>query len=363
MKINDIFFINQGHQITDEEIYRNIGKIPILTGDNEIKGYWNNAIVDSNDLPCLTYPTKGNSGVCFVQNSVFDANNTAILIPKPEWKSKIILEWFAFKLSKLFPNISTSKKGVSYLNKEIVENIEIIVPLKDQQQQEIKSISKLREFSSKIVLMLSQIQKIKSSSLNIVYEGYQAKNLPINSILECMSGNSGLTEEFLYSQIQNSVKRNYLLLTGSIDYTTKKFIHRCTDPTNSDRLIEILENKAIIHVIRKGIFAGNVSYFDKGNYTINDDAYLLYLKNDVEYKVNLQWLMYELKNTFFDYVSSSDNKTWNMTGFFDNVLIDIPSIKEQERVVQEFIKLISLENSLDKINQEIYNLLDKEIIS
>lgn len=41
MKLKDIFYINQGHQITDEEIYNSFGEIPIYTGNNDIKGYWN----------------------------------------------------------------------------------------------------------------------------------------------------------------------------------------------------------------------------------------------------------------------------------------------------------------------------------
>jgi len=131
MKIKTVFDLNQGQQITDEEIYYDLGNIPIITGDNEIKGYWSNSIIEIDDLPCITYPTKANSGVCFVQDSIFDANNTAILIPKKEWRKKILLEWVAFKLSKIFPDVSTSKKGVSYLNKEIVDEIEIKFPLKN----------------------------------------------------------------------------------------------------------------------------------------------------------------------------------------------------------------------------------------
>ena len=47
MKLQKIFDLNQGIQITDEEIYYaipNNGKIPIITAHNEIKGYWDNVV-------------------------------------------------------------------------------------------------------------------------------------------------------------------------------------------------------------------------------------------------------------------------------------------------------------------------------
>ena len=54
MKIKSIFHIIQGHQITDEDIYKSIGNIPIFTSNNVIKGYWDKAIVTQQDLPCIT---------------------------------------------------------------------------------------------------------------------------------------------------------------------------------------------------------------------------------------------------------------------------------------------------------------------
>ncbi len=102
MKVGEAFKIIQGHQITDEELYNSFGDIPVRSGSNTIKGYWDKQIIAEDDLPCITYPTKGNSGEAFIQNDIFDANNTAVLIPLPEFRSRINLEWFAYKLSVSF---------------------------------------------------------------------------------------------------------------------------------------------------------------------------------------------------------------------------------------------------------------------
>lgn len=71
--ISTYFDIIQGHQITDEELYKSEGNIPVYTGSNEIKGYWDKAIIEEDKLPCITYPTKGNKeGNAYVQYEIFD---------------------------------------------------------------------------------------------------------------------------------------------------------------------------------------------------------------------------------------------------------------------------------------------------
>lgn len=166
--IGEIFTIIQGHQITDEELYKTEGNIPVLTGRNELKGYWNQSLVDKKMLPCITYPTKGNAGNAYVQYGVFDANNTAVLIVKEEWKSKIVLEWFAFKLQHIFLEIQTSKEGVSYINKDIIEPYLVQIPDKKNQEKELKNIQKLQGLREKLSGLLDKVDALLNKA--IVYE-------------------------------------------------------------------------------------------------------------------------------------------------------------------------------------------------
>ena len=98
MKLGEIFYVFQYHQITDEEIYYGTGEIPIYTGDNELKGYGNRVFNEDITFPCLSYSVKGFNGVISVQNELFDANNTAVLCVKDEYKELIELEWFKYIL-------------------------------------------------------------------------------------------------------------------------------------------------------------------------------------------------------------------------------------------------------------------------
>lgn len=48
---------------------------------------------------------------------------------------------------------------------------------------------------------------------------YQIKDCPIGDVISCMSGNSGLTEEFIYSTTQTKGKR-YKVLSSAIEEET-----------------------------------------------------------------------------------------------------------------------------------------------
>ena len=165
MKLNSLFDIIQGHQITDAELYITEGGIPVLTGKNEVKGYWNSQLVEESDLPCITYPTKANSGEAYVQNRVFDANNTAGLIPKPEWRDQLNLHWVTYRLSSLFLGIATSKEGVSYLNKKIVEEVELEIPDKHVQDDELGIHQELVSTEAQLQAILARIEVITKKSI------------------------------------------------------------------------------------------------------------------------------------------------------------------------------------------------------
>ena len=355
------FDLNQGHQITDKKLYCNMGNIPVLTGNNEIKGYWHQASVTKEDLPCITYPTKANSGVCYVQESIFDVNNTAILIPKKEFRKEIDLNYVAFQLSRLFPKITTSRSGVSYLNKKIVEKIELSLPSKEIQTKIYKTILKMTNLKKKLSVILEEIQLAKSHTLVNPYDAYQAKSVPITDIFNTMSGNSGLTEEFLYSQIQTEQKKQYLVLTGSINFKLLTYTYKCPHPEKTEQLINTIEDKEIIHIVRKGK-AGHATYFPKGKFTANDDAYLLYKNQKIKYEINLRWLAMYLQPVFLEYSSNADNGTWGKTGFFENVFMDIPIIDEQNEVVLQYFKLENIQTKVREIKKCIESLLEKDIV-
>ncbi len=359
MKLNEMFLVIQGHQITDEEIYKNQGEIPVLTGRNEIKGFWNGRLVKEDNLPCITYPTKANSGEAYVQQKIFDANNTAVLIPKPNWKNKINLSWFAYKLSKLFLDIQTSKEGVSYLNKEIVEEVDFKIPETGEQEKEYKSIHKLLVLKSKIKSILKKIVRIKEADLILEYKEYQVKDYSVDNLFDSIGGNAGLTEQYVYQNLQSSEERKYVLLTGSILIDKDNKIPLLAKPKNKTKKIKVFSGEGI-HVIRKGL-AGRINYLENGDYTSNDDAYILKMKKTCPLSISLKWFTKVYAKKFIQFASQSDNGTWNKTAFFDDAKFDIPSLKEQQIMLKKFENLDKYEQLCNKILDKIKEILNKEV--
>ena len=148
-------------------------------------------------------------------------------------------------------------------------------------------IEKLRRLKTKYMDLLDK-QLLPS------YRGYQGKSIAISKCLNFLSGNSGLTEEFIYKKLNYEGPR-YKVLSGSTD--PKEYLGKVPLCTIQGRKLKIFNRKQGLLVTRKGK-AGSIRYLDKGRYTINDDAYILYLREDCEYLLNLRWLAIQYKSVF-----------------------------------------------------------------
>ncbi len=360
MKLCEFLTIIQGHQITDEEIYLvDSSDIPIYTAKNNIKGYWNKSIVQKKDLPCLSYPTKANQGDVFLQDKSFDANNTAVLTVKDEFKSKVNLEWLLYKLRPLFLQFQTSKGGVSYLNKEIVNDIELFLPDIKIQLEEIDELRKLEYVKNKIDAIQSKITNLEKKHLVLEYESYQKKALSVNELFNVHGGDSGLTEEYLYSCLEQNNNEN-IFLTGSVNsLANKNSIGNLNLPKGNKKVN--IHNTEGIHIIRKGK-AGTITFLEKNSYVLNDDAYLLTKKKDIDVQIDLEWLYFTQKELFLNFSTSSDNGTWSKTGFLEHGKIDIPSFAEQKKVKTIFQKLMQRKKQMEIILVEINRTFSKDLI-
>ena len=151
-------------------------------------------------------------------------------------------------------------------------------------------------------------------------------------------------------------------MTASTEHEWNQYVHRCRHPKDSSKMIAVVEEKPVIHIVRIGR-AGYVTYFEKGDYTITENAYLLYLKDDLKYDVNLKWLMYTLAPQFREYSNIAEYGTWNMTGFFEDVVIDIPSYEEQLNLVEKYGKLELLQAKIEGTLKKIDRLFVRQIVT
>ena len=176
--------------------------------------------------------------------------------------------------------------------------------------------------------------------------------MPINEVLDYLSGNSGLTEEEIYQKILVSGQRYEVLSSSTIEKTK---LGEVPQGLIDKKPMEVFEDKEGILVVRNGK-AGTTFFLNKGKYTINDDAYILFLRKGCKYEVSLRWLMIQYKKAFLEYSSSTANGTWNMTGFFKEVKIDIPSLKEQRIVVDVYDKFEGSEQRINLIRNKLEDI-------
>ena len=131
--------------------------------------------------------------------------------------------------------------------------------------------------------------------------------------------------------------------------------------TINNKPLKVFEGQEGLLVTRNGK-AGHTRYLPFGRYTINDHAYILFVKEDAPYAVDLRWLAIQYRTEFLQFASSSDNGTWNMTGFFKQVKIDIPDIEEQKSLVDIYDKLTYVQDVLSNLDFSVSKLFDKQVI-
>lgn len=355
LKIKDIFDINQGHQITDEEIYNSVGEIPIFTSNNAIKGYGETSIISEKNLPCVTYPTKGQVGNFFIQDSVFDANNTAILKLKEEWENKINLLWFISYISSIVKKEMNSKNGVGYIGKDIMENIAIdLIPINEQ--NEIGELYwNMRQTSIFLENNIEKLEKLMYSKWNLNENG---EKVCISDLFNIYGGQSNLTEEFIYNNSPMSDEDSIKIYSGA---TNENKLMGCVSSTAeiNNKKLKIFDGPAII-IVRNGN-AGKMEYIDEERFTVNDHAYVMYPKKNMANKINLIWFINFYQDLFISISSKSDNGTFSKNRALSQK-IEIYPIEIQNLIAEKIIEISDILIKLKEFKKNLDKLLDFQII-
>jgi len=367
--------INKGNfGLTDEAIYKSIDYdeqfIPIWGGtedhstverrvsekgrtkENEsITVFSGEGIILSLDgsAGCMTFTKRGK----FALN-----HHAAFLQLRDDARDKVDPEFFNLFYEKQLREASVSKGASATLSTAILKTMDFDMPPYPVQITVMSEIRPLLEKKNEIQTILERIRTLKRLVLAVDYKDYQARNISVNDILDCMSGNSGLTEEEIYQKILLQGQR-YEVLSSSTSQATR--LGRVPMCHIGSRKLEVFQGKEGLLVIRNGK-AGTTFFLDKGYYATTDHAYILTTKQNIQYQLSLKWFMVQYRQLFFEYTSSADNATWNKTGFFETARVDIPSYQEQVTIVNEFERLESLENTLQRLCESIEHVFAREII-
>ncbi len=374
MKFLDLFNeIEKGnYALTDEAIYYSIQdndeRIPLWGGNKshikvdrmvsksaktkngqQIKIFSGEGIIISLD---------GSSGsMTYKKGEVFALNHHAGFITVRSDKRDLInLEYFSLFYQNFYRSIAISD-GSKTLSLKQIYTEEFEIPSIDIQNRIMSSLREVKEAMEKLDNLKPMLMDVLEQEVTINYTSYQAKDVRIVKVIDYMSGNSGLTEEVIYQSLQNTGTRYKVLSSSTEDSTMMGEIPMCE--INGKPLKVFSSKKGLL--VTRNVKAGRTKLLDKGNYTINDHAYVLFVRDDCPYDIDLRWLAIQYKSEFLLYSSNSDNGTWNMTGFFKATKIDIPSTQEQLQLINLWGKAELLVKTIDKLQLRVDDLLSKEI--
>ncbi len=376
MKFLDIFNpIEKGvHGLTDEAIYHSINNrgvlVPLYGGNNQhvtTSRYVNDTATNVDGKPIKIFTgvgiiisLDGSAGaMTYKQNERFVLNHHAGFITlKKDALNQVNLIYFSIFMENHFKSLSVSD-GSKTLSLDQVYSTEFDLPDYQTQCEIISNIRSIIKLKDSLLKIKNRFVDLVGRKVDYSYNSFQKRGVRISNAIKCLSGNSGLTEESIYNNIDTSKKLYHILSSATVD---SNMFGKTSQFDIKGKPIKVFEYKEGLLVIRNGM-AGKTFYLEPGNYTLNDHAYILYPNPSCPYKINLKWLSIEYRDEFLSFTSTADNGTWNKTGFFSNTVIDIPSVEEQNKVIKEHLFIEQKINDIETILKSINNLLSKEIIS
>lgn len=271
-------------------------------------------------------------------------------------RDKVNLEYFSIFLQNFYREMGVSD-GSKTLSLTQIYAEEFDLPKFEVQNNILHLLKGIKAKLENLATLKNNYKCLIDKEISVEYTKYQGKNIDISTCIDYMSGNTGLTEEFIYQTLQNGAEHYQILSSATEDSTMMGEIPMCVI---NNRQLKVFEGQEGLLVTRNGK-AGYTKYLNKGRYTINDHAYILFVKDDSPYKIDLRWLAIQYKQDFLSYASNSDNGTWNMTGFFSYTKIDIPCYDEQLSLVKKHQLLQNRIAAIEQIEEQYSCLISKEI--
>lgn len=162
-------------------------------------------------------------------------------------------------------------------------------------------------------------------------------------------GNSGLTESVIYYNPPKDKERDIIVYSGAtLDTTLMGNIDSAAMINNKP--IKIFTAPAIV-IVRKGL-AGKTKYLETGKFTINDDAYVIKVKEKYTEEIDVKWVEKIIHNYTDSCITSRGaNGTFSKERFLD-LDFTYPSINEQKKIVDIY-------NAIDDLKCRIVNFCER----
>lgn len=335
IKVNELLSrLESKPKYTEEYAYNNSGDFPVIDGSTQSFDF--KLKIDTFDYDCdvISVSTVGfyAGHVNYYKGKFSVGNNVACYSFLPKfYELNLNPLYLVFKLFRLTKILTSGESGgYAALNTTRLENSFLEIDDSGTQTKIVSFMEKresLLKLECNISKTIEQFEKFKLDKIdgNIV---------PVGDVIDLIGGSSALTEEFVYNH-SDDLEKLIPIYTGSIFFTGRY--------VNSKDLRRIFHDT--LKITRKGQ-AGAIMFI-KGNFAINDDAYVVSIKDEFKDKVNIHFLHFYFLSIASESVSSEcGNGTFNKTKFL-KTKIRLPNKATQDKiggVFKKYLDLIDLNN-------------------
>jgi len=177
----------------------------------------------------------------------------------------------------------------------------------------------------------------------------------IREYFNVFGGNSGLTEGIIYWNPPKTKKREIIVYSGATLGTTMMG-NIDVDTVINGKHIKIFTAPAIV-LVRKGL-AGKTQYIEKGKFTINDDAYVIKVKEKYIDEIDAEWFEKNIHNYVGSCITSrGTNGTFSKEQFL-NLDFSYPSMDEQKEIISIYKSLDNMACKISDFSERIKKIND-----
>lgn len=181
---------------------------------------------------------------------------------------------------------------------------------------------------------------------------------PIDELFHLIDGNSGLTEEFVYYNSPSLGEKGIPILSGAtVKDNLLGYVSRNAKP--SGKKLKIFFGPAIL-IVRKGK-AGHMIFVGDPEFTTNDDAYVLTVKEKWKNRVSLRWFAYQYQELFYNLATTkSANATFNKE-YAKLQKIKIPKIASQDAIGEKLQNVDKMITCLQELKKQLEEPVEYQI--
>ncbi|ASJ89063.1 MAG: type I restriction-modification system, DNA specificity (S) subunit [Candidatus Malacoplasma girerdii] len=334
VKLTELFVVERGKTITNKYIKENPGKYPVYTAKtvgNLIAGYVNSYTCDGEYL--MIAADGANAGnVIYLNGKLWISNHSVSLKVIDQNKANIKFYLHYLKtVAKQYVNYSAPIPSIPHF---VIKDISVpLIPIEQQNRiasvldtiAELKAELRARDKQNKYY----QEHLLSEESLSGKLWGFKEeiiKYVKLSEIFEIQRGKV-ITKEW----IKNHPGKYPVYSAKTVGDGVMGYIN------------QFANEGELLMVSSYGAKAGNITYLNKKCW-ISNNATILKLKNK---HCNIKFYMHYLSNVIYSYINYASSIPFISPEMLKKIIVPLPSLKIQNKIVAIMDKLESLINSVN----------------